>query len=228
MQMFVIAMSMVVAATPALASISSGSGGPVVVVAVPASRTVAVALAIPADFVSVPIKVISEQKNSALAYEESRQAIEMISHRAKENGQFRASTGVASLSQHKSAFGISSGSWSQPAAAADIHLLVPLSKERDNIFAAGAEATRFVEALRLPGKARCEVGRLQLAVENPEQYRAKLLGLIAQEITKARETLSGRWSVKLEGLESPVMVRQADDRNVELFLNYSFSITTEK
>ena len=65
-------------------------------------------------------------------------------------------------------------------------------------------------------------------MENPEQYRAKLLGLIAQEITKARETLSGRGSVKLEGLESPVMVRQADDRNVELFLNYSFSITTEK
>jgi len=98
MQMFVIAMSLVVAAPPALASISSGSGGPVVVVAVPASRTVAVGLAIPADFVSVPIKVISEQKNSALAYEESRQAIEMISHRAKENGKFRASPGVPALS----------------------------------------------------------------------------------------------------------------------------------
>jgi len=39
---------------------------------------------------------------------------------------------------------------------------------------------------------------------------------------------AGRGSVKLEGLESPVMVRQADDRNVEQFLNYSFSITTEK
>ena len=98
-------MSLIVAALPVLASISSGSGGPVVVVAVPAPKTVAVALAMPADFVSVPIKVISDQRNSASAYEESRQAIEMISQKVKEKGQFQASTGVASLSQHKSSFG---------------------------------------------------------------------------------------------------------------------------
>ncbi len=228
MKWFAIAMLLIVAALPALASISSGSGGPVVVVAVPAPKTVALALAMPADFVSVPVQVISDQKNSALAYEESRQAIEMISQKVKEKGRFQVSTGVASLSQHKSSFGISSGSWSQPAAAADIYLLMPLTQERDNIFAAGAEAARFMETLRMPGKTRYELGRLQLAVENPEQYRTKLLGQIAQEIKITREAISGSGSVKVEGLESSVMVRQADDRNVELFLNYSLSIMTEK
>src|SRR5438309_1611700 len=113
MKKIALAMSLIVATPPLPASISSGSGGAVVVVAVPAPKTVAVALAMPADFVSMPISVISDQKNSALAYEESRQAIEMISQKVKEKGQFQASTGVASLSQHKSSFGISSGSWSQ-------------------------------------------------------------------------------------------------------------------
>jgi len=93
--------------------------------------------------------------------------------------------------------GISSGSWSQPAATAQLYLLVPLTKERDNIFAAGAEAARFVEALH-------------------------------QEVHKTREAISANRSVKVEGLESSVMVRQADDRNVELFLNYSLPITTDK
>jgi len=65
-------------------------------------------------------------------------------------------------------------------------------------------------------------------VDNPEQYRGKVLGQIAQEVQKTREAISANGSVKVEGLESSVMVRQADDRNVELFLNYSLSITTDK
>jgi len=50
---------------PVTAGISSG-GGSLVVVAVHQPRTVAVAVAMPADFVSVPLQVISDQKNAAL------------------------------------------------------------------------------------------------------------------------------------------------------------------
>ena len=228
MKRFAMFCSLIVIALPVSAGLSSGSSGQLVVVAVPEPRAVAVALAMPADLVSVPLRVISDQKDTALAYEELHQAIVTITQRAKENGQFRTSMGVVSLSQHKGKFGISSGSWNQPAATAELYLLVPLTKERDNIFAAGAEAAHFVEALRLPGKVRCELGRLQLAVDNPEQYRGKLLTQIAQEVRTTRAALSAEGSVKVEGLESSVMVRQADDRNVELFLNYSFSLTTEK
>src|SRR6266545_5414574 len=151
MKQFVSLMLLIAATLPTTAGISSGSGS-FVVVAMPQPRTVAVAIAMPADFVSVPLNVISDQKNAALAYEESRQAIELISQKAEEGGQFRTSRGVVSLSQHKSSFGISSGSWSQPAAAAQLYLLVPFTKERDNIFGAGAEAARFVDALHLPAR----------------------------------------------------------------------------
>src|SRR5258708_38772870 len=136
--------------------------------------------------------------------------------------------GVVSLSQHQGGYGISSGSWNQPAASAEIYLFVPFSKDRDNIFGAGAEAARLVEAVSLPGKARCELGRLQLAIENPEQYRAKLLGLITEEINKTRKLIASQGSVKVEGLEGSGMVRQVDDRNVELFVNYTLSITMDK
>jgi hypothetical protein len=217
-------MLLVAVTLPAIA----GGSGLNVVVAVPQPRTVAVALAMPADYVSVPLNVISDQKEASLAYEESRHAIELISKKAAESGQFQTSRGVVSLSQYKSSFGISSGSYSQPAAAAQLYLLVPFSKDRDNIFAAGAEAARFVEALHLPGKVRCELGKLQLAMNNPEQFRGKVLGQIAQEVQKAREAVAPNGSVKVDGLESSVMVRQTDDRNVELFMNYSLSITTSK
>ena len=222
-------MSLLLAMLSAGAGISSGwSSGTVVVVAASQPRSVPVFWMVPADFVSVPIRVISEQKNSALAYEETRQTIELIVKKAKDGGVFRTSMGTVSLSQHQGGFGISSGSWSQPAATAEISLVVPLSKDRDNIFGAGAEAARFVEALVLPGKARCQLGGLQLAVENPEQYRAKLLGQLAEEIRKTREGMGTQGGFKVEGLEGPVQVRQADERNVELFLGYRLSITADR
>ncbi|HMJ88418.1 MAG TPA: hypothetical protein VK530_01300 [Candidatus Acidoferrum sp.] len=206
-----------VSALQSFASSISGSGseGTPVVVALTQPKKVALSLTLPADLVSVPIRITSELKNSTAAYEESRQAVD--------NGRVRVSTGVASLGQHQSGFGISGGSWKQPAAVTEMHLLVPLTKDRDDIFAASVEASRFVESLRLPGKMTCEMGKVQLAVENPEQHRVRLLAQIAAQIRETRIALGVRGNVRVDGLESPVMVRQADDRNVELFLSYSIS-----
>ncbi|HSY19057.1 MAG TPA: hypothetical protein VK815_12010 [Candidatus Acidoferrales bacterium] len=229
MKALMIALSLMTATFQATAGISSGpSDDSLYVLAVFETKNVAVSLAMPADFVSVPIRITSDQKNTALAYEESHQAIELVVQKARETGQFRTSTRVVSLTQYKSSFGISSGPWNQPAASADIYLLVPLTKKQDNIFDAGAAAARFVEALHLPGKVRCELGSLQLAVENPEQYRTKLLGAIAEQVKATQAAVAPKSIVKLDGLESSVIVRQAGDRNVELLINYSLSITTDR
>ena len=229
MKKFTIIVLLAFATLSGIAGISSSwSSDSLVVVAVVEPRTVAVALTMPADFVSVPIRVFSDQKNTTLAYEETRQAIELIAKKVKDNGQFHISMGVASLAQYRGGYGISSGSWSQPAASSEIYLLVPITKDHDNIFSAGAQAARFMEGINLPGKAKYELGKLQLAVDNPEQYRSKLLGLISQEIKKTREAMSREGKVTIKGLESPVMVRQADDRHVQLFLNYSLALMTEK
>ena len=210
-----------------MAGISSGwSSGTLVVVAEQESKSVAVSIQMPADFVSVPVRILSDQKNTAQAYEETRQAVEMISKKAKEDGRLQMSMGVVSLSQHRGGYGFSSGAWNEPAASAEIFLLVPLSTN-NNIFSSGVKAAQFVEGLTMPGKTRCEIGKVQLAVENPEQYRVKMLSLIADEMKKTRGALSQRGRVNIQGLDSSVLVRQVDDRNIQLFLNYSLSIVAE-
>ncbi len=83
MKLFLSMILLAAATVSATAGVSSGSGS-FVVVALPQPRTVAVVLSMPADFVSVPLNVISDQKNAALAYEESRQAIDLISQKAQE------------------------------------------------------------------------------------------------------------------------------------------------
>lgn len=224
-------MRIVFSVTIALSSVaelsSAGSSGSVVVVAQSEPRAVAISLTIPADFVSVPIRVTSEQKKTGVSYEETRAAIALISEKAAESGQFKVKFSVVELSQRSSYFGISSGSWSRPAASADVYLLVPLTEEHSDIFTAGAVAAKFVESLSLPGKMDCELGELQLAVENPEQYRAKLLEMIAQQIADTREAMGGFGpNIKVEGLESPVHVRQVNDKEVEVFLVYALTLSS--
>lgn len=230
--MKILPLVLIIITAPSLVSeagVSSGwSSGGSIVIAAPEPRKVGVSLILPAELVSVPLRISSDQKDTALAYEESRKAIDTIAAKIKENGQFRISSGVVTLSQRQSSFGISSGYWSQPAASAEIFILVPLTNDRPDIFAAGAEAARFIEGLHLPGKVHCELGQLQLAVENPEQYRGKLLDLIAQEARNTRNALTVQGSLTVHGLESSVMVRQADDRQIELYLNYTLSVTSEK
>lgn len=214
------------------ASLSSDtSSGSVVVIATSESASVAVSLTVPASFVSVPVRVSSDQKNTGQSYEEARAAIALIVQKAAESGQFRVEKGVTALSERKSSFGISSGEWRQPAAEADLYLLVPLAEEGSDIFTAGALAARFIEGLTLPGKLKCQLGQLRLAVENPEQYRPKLLELIAQDILATRKTLKsvqGRRTVKVEGLEDPVLVRQVDDTKVEVLLDYALTISWDE
>src|SRR5689334_8564129 len=89
------------ATAPAWAALSSRISSPLVVVALPQPRTVAVSLTLPASLVSVPLQIISDQKNTAAAYNESHQAVEMIAQKVAENGQFRLSRGVIALSERK-------------------------------------------------------------------------------------------------------------------------------
>jgi len=47
------------------------------------------------------------------------------------------------------------------------------------------------------------------------------------DIRKTRQALSSVGKTQVAGLEGAVLVRQTDDRNVEVFLDYSLSVTTE-
>ena len=67
-----------------------------------------------------------------------------------------------------------------------------------------------------------------MAVADPEQQRPKLLKMIAEDVHRTREAMGGKGNVSIGGLQGPVLVRQADDRNVELFINYWMTVEMEK
>jgi hypothetical protein len=108
-----------------------------------------------------------------------------------------------------------------------VHILLPVVRESDNIYAGGGELIELVTGIELPGKARFTSSAIRLAVEDPERMRGALLEMISKDIKFTRDRIKSRGEIILSGLEGPVRVRQFDDINVELFIEYTMSMEVQ-
>jgi hypothetical protein len=102
---------------------------------------------------------------------------------------------------------------------------MPLNK--GDVFRTASEIAKRVKEIKAPGKASYNMSSIKLGVENPESYRTEIMNLINKDIMKIKETLKSKAKFALRGLESPVLVRQVDDTQVELFIDYQLSIETD-
>lgn len=188
--------------------------------------SVSASLRMVADFVSMPLSIKSDHKDPSRRFEIIGQAKSAILRAAAGGKGISVHSGPVALSARptgKLAFisSVGYGNYSE----AHLHLLIPLTEKEKDVFDCAIEMNEFIKAVQLPDKAEIEFGEIHLAVDNPEQYREALLKRISEEITKAKAALGVSGQVNISGLESPVFVRQADDRHVDLFLNYSTSVT---
>jgi hypothetical protein len=178
-----------------------------------------------ADFVGIPLTISSEQKDPDLRNDELRQARALVIEAAKRDGRFFIQNGPVRLStRSEPKFGSFSMTW-EPPSQSDLSLLIRLPKENPDIYACASAVQNLVTGLQLPSKAKIRTSPFQLIIENPEQYRLKLVLLIGQQVKSIREQLSSKSSVTISGLQRPVTVRKLDEVNVELYIPYEVSIT---
>lgn len=209
-----------------LIAVASASGGSeasqAYVLAIRDPKPVSVTLVKPADYVAIPVSIVSGQKDPVQRFDDIRAVKRLIEDTARQHKKITVKDGPLSLSARpssKMSFISSLSSYEQPSMAS-LTLLIPLDPQAPDVFAAAGEITRFVGGIKCGDSGQCNLGQVQLAVADPEQHRAALLQLIAQDIRKTRELMGGKGTLTVEGLQSPVIVRQLDENKVELFLNY--------
>ena len=122
----------------------------------------------------------------------------------------------------KMGFISSYSSYEQPSTA-NLNIMIPLDLQVPDVFAAASEITRFVNGIKFGEKTQCNLGQVQLAVADPEQHRAALLQLIARH-PQDQGANGSKGNLSVDGLQSPVIVRQLDETKVELLLNYSLTL----
>lgn len=199
---------------------------PIYILAIRDTKPVSVALERTADWAAIPASIVSEQKEPAQRFDDIRAAKRLIQDKAKENQRIIIKDGPLSLyarPMSKMSFSYSYSSDEQPSTA-NLTIMIALDPKTPDVFAAASEITRFVNAIKFGEKTQCNLGQVQLAVADPEQHRAALLQLIAQDMRRTKEQMGSKGTLAVEGLQSPVIVRQMDETKVEVYLNYAFSL----
>ncbi len=213
--------------TIAAATVFADSGvSPTYILAIRDAKPVSVSLVRTADFVAIPMSIVSEQKEPAQRFDDIRAAKRLIQDKAKENKRLTIKDGPLSLSARptsKMNF-ISSCSSYEQSSTANLTIMIALDPQAPDVFAAASEITRFVNGIKFAEKTQCNLGQVQLAVADPEQHRTALLQLIAQDMRRTKEQMGSKGTLAIEGLQGPVIVRQMDETKVEVFLNYAVSL----
>ncbi len=187
------------------------------------SRPVAVSILQKADHAAISVAITSEQKEPAEQFREISAARQTLIQEAKKNPRVLVHSGPVLLN-NESRSSLKKVSSYSPGSEAEVHLLFSLSEYKGDVFLAAKELTRLIKDIRAPGSASYKLSPVKLVVDTPEKYRAKLLQQIFDDLKQTRKLAKKTGKVTISGLENPVLVRQADDTHVELFLHYTVSM----
>jgi hypothetical protein len=203
------------------ASTSHAGVGSYVVIAFQDSKSTSVSIIKQADYLSVPLTISSKQKDPNIRFSEMSDTQKRILHEIDKKPDIILKKGPITLSPRPTSK-FASYSYGRPSEA-QFNILVGL-KDCDDVYSCAGRIRKLIDTIEMPGRSYASLGQAQLAVENPEKYRKDILDKIAQDINFLKSTMGTKDKASITGLERPVLVRQVDDKNVELFINYNLTI----
>jgi hypothetical protein len=174
---------------------------------------------VPADYVAISINIQNDSKDPVKRADEIEKALRMLTEKLAPHPDLKIMPGVVSLAPREQSK-LSSDSY---AGSAQLYVLGSL-KQDTTIFAITKRIYQIVSTMPLTEGTRITLGNTALGLEEPENYRTQLLGLIAKSVAEARKSLGAAGLVEVEGLENPVSVMQSNDREVLLFINYRLRV----
>lgn len=214
-------------ATPAFASLSSAT------ISLPAETpraAPAVSLIQSADYLCATVTIRSVAKDIDRQTQAVQQTLNGVRAGVEKSSRFQLHDGALRLTGGAGVLGslASRSSYSNAVLQATVRILCPLVNSTSaDVFASTRQLRQFIAGFDVAPGAELQVVSIGLAVDNAEQYRDRLLDLIGEQARNTQRTFGAR-TVVIEGLNNPITVRQLDDLNVELYIDYQLSTTLER
>jgi len=185
----------------------------------------AVTLVQPADYLCAILTLRTTAKDPDRQSAAMRESLQRITATIEKSPRFQLHQGAVRFAASNN-FLYSSKAGSGPVSLqTSLRILCPLQGNPD-VFEAMRQLRRFIGTLAPAEDTELSVASISLAVTDPEQYRARLLALIADQSRTIQQNF-GAHTVIIDGLQNPVVVRQIDDSNVELYVDYQLSANVE-
>jgi hypothetical protein len=182
----------------------------------------AVSLVQTADYLCAIVTVRTTVADAERQSAAMRESLQRLTNAIQRSPRFQLHQGALRLANSSS-----NGVFSSKVNAGPVNLqttlriLCPLQGDID-IFETMKQLRLFIVSLVPGANTEISVVSIGLAVADPEQYRPRLLALIADQSRAIQQNFSAR-TVIIDGLQNPVSVRQVDDSHVELFVDYQMS-----
>ena len=179
------------------------------------------AIDIDAEYVAMSVTLSSDAKYPSERAKLIRKLQSAISAAASSDANIEFQQGTISLSPGEKSsisksYGRSSGS--------SFYILAKIGSGKD-VYAATQKIYSFIKSIKIPEDTILRFGNTTLAVESPNKYRNQLLALVKKEIENTKIVLGKRYKVSISGLENPVIVRQKNDKQVTLFVDYRIELS---
>lgn len=175
-----------------------------------------------ADYVALPVTLSNNKKDAKVRIEALSDAMKRIEDASEKTPELKIDYGMVSLSGSEGKR-FKAPSW-QRESKIEFNLLLPLDSKGNDIYQRTQQLGQFIEKLELPSIIKSRPGKALLVVDNPEKYRRQLLGMISKEVEEYKTSLKSKGKVIIGGLEKPVIIRQIDAQQVELFLDFSMTV----
>ncbi len=181
------------------------------------------AIDIDAEYVAMSVSLSSDAKYPSKRAEFISKFQSGIRNAASNNTNIDYQQGAVSLSpREKSSFSFSK-SYSGNTGS-NFYLLSKLD-DRIDVYAATQSIYEFIKHIQKPDDTNLRLGNTSLAISTPKKYRNKLLEMVKEEINATKTVLGAGYKVTITGLENPIIVRQKNDKQVTVFIDYRFEFT---
>jgi beta-lactamase regulating signal transducer with metallopeptidase domain len=107
------------------------------------------------------------------------------------------------------------------------HLLVPIPGDADSPTPSVDAVRKLIAGAKLPAGVTADgdyTEWVDLVVQYPEQYRPRLLEMIAQQVKAAQQSLGAKTRATVTGLQNPVTVSKAGAVDVDIYIKYELSV----
>ncbi len=173
---------------------------------------------IDAEYVAMSVSLSSDAKYPSERAKLIRKLQTSISSAASKASNIDFQQGAISLSpREKSTFSISKRYGSS--SGSSFYILSKLGNGKD-VYGAAQDIYSFINRIKRPEDTSLNLGNTSLAIASPNKYRSQLLEQIKTEIFTTKKVLGAEYKVEISGLENPVIVKQKNDKQVTLFIDY--------
>ncbi len=107
---------------------------------------------------------------------------------------------------------------------ANFAIFADLSADDTRLYERVKQVRALVSAAKLAGGTKVIDGPVALYLKRPNDLRKDLLGKIFDDLETVKKGLGSDFEVLVTGLNGPVCLRSCSEREVELWINYSFTI----